>query len=52
MYKLYINKIFTFIIFVYNFSKITAIILLLLSFFKTLFKFLNIINTLMHCDYI
>ena len=52
MYKLYINKTFIFIIFIYNLSEITIIILLLLSSFKTLFKSLNVINTLIYYNYI
>ena len=52
MNKLYINKMFTFVIFIYSFNKITVIILLLLSFFKTLFKFLNVINISIYYNYI
>ena len=48
MYKLYTDKTFTFIIFIYNFNEIIIIILLLLSFFKTLLEFLNVINILTH----
>ena len=52
IYKLYINKMFTFIIFVYNLSKIIIIISSLSSSFKTLFKFSNVINILIYHNYI
>ena len=52
MYKLYINKIFTSVISVYSFNKIIIIILLLLNFFKTLLRFLNVINILIYYNYI
>ena len=41
-----------FIIFICTFNEITVIILLLLSFFKTLLKFLNFINILKYYNYI
>ena len=52
VYKLYINKIFIFIIFIYSFNEIIIIILLLLSSFKTLLRFLNIIDVLIYYNYI
>ena len=48
IYELYANRTFTFIIFIYSLNEIIIIILSLLSFFKTLFRFLNVINVLIY----